>query len=145
MTIDNRGSGMKEEAHWSYIEILAVVIVLGIVSMKAAPRFTQARQDFRIGRLTDGLQQMRFQLDLYKAQHEGNLPPTDSFESFNAGLTTRVGQYGPYIRKIPVNPFNNLSTVRFNGPPAGSGSAGWRLDTKTGLFQADDSTIHAGL
>jgi len=136
---------MKEEARWSYGEILIIVIVLGVVSMKAAPRFTQARQDFKIGRLTDGLQQMRSQLDLYKAQHENNLPPTGSFESFKAGLTARVGQHGPYIRKIPVNPFNNLSTVRFDGPAAGDGSAGWRLDTKTGLFQADDSTVHAAL
>jgi len=56
-----------------------------------------------------------------------------------------MGQYGPYIKQIPENPFNNLSTVRFDGQPAGSGSTGWRFDTETGLFQADDSIAHAGL
>jgi len=136
---------MNEEARWSYAEILIIVIVLSVVSIKYVPRFTQASQDAKISRLMDGLQQMRSQLDLYKAHHEDNLPPTDLFESFKNSLTTAMGQYGPYIKQIPENPFNNLSTVRFDGQPAGSGSAGWRFDTKTGLFQADDSIAHAGL
>jgi len=136
---------MNEEARWSYAEILIIVIVLSVVSIKSVPRFTQASQDAKISRLMDGLQQMRSQLDLYKAHHEDNLPPTDSFDSFKSSLTTEMGQYGPYIKQIPENPFNNLSTVRFDGQPAGSGEAGWRFDTETGLFQADDSIAHAGL
>lgn len=136
---------MNEEARWSYAEILIIVIVLGVVSIKSVPRFTQASQNAKISRLMDGLHQMRSQLDLYKAHHEGNLPPTDSFDSFKNSLTTVMGQYGPYVKQIPENPFNNLSTVRFDGRSAGGGSAGWRFDTKTGLFQADDSVAHAGL
>jgi len=136
---------MNEEARWSYAEILIIVIVLSVVSIKSVPRFTQASKDAKISRLMDGLQQMRSQLDLYKAHHEDNLPPTDSFDSFKSSLTTEMGQYGPYIKQIPENPFNNLSTVRFDGQPAGSGEAGWRFDTETGLFQADDSIAHAGL
>ncbi|OHB55155.1 MAG: hypothetical protein A2173_00280 [Planctomycetes bacterium RBG_13_44_8b] len=136
---------MRGEARFSYIEILVVVIVLVLVSVKAVPQLTQAGQDARIGRLIDGLQQMRSQLDLYKVQHGDNLPPADSYESFKNSLTTNTGKYGPYIKQIPVNTFNNLPTVRFDDQPAGAGLAGWRLDTKTGLFQADDSVIHAGL
>jgi hypothetical protein len=60
-------------------------------------------------------------------------------------MTTKVGRYGPYVKRIPTNPLNNLNTVRFDGEPAGAGIAGWRLDTETGLFQADDSTAYAGL
>jgi len=136
---------MNEEARWSYAEILVIVIVLSVVSIKSVPRFTQASQDAKISRLMDGLYRMRSQLDLYKVHHEDNLPPTDSFDSFENSLTTEMGQYDPYIKEIPENPFNNLSMVRFDGPPAGSGSAGWRFDTKTGLFQADDSVAHASL
>jgi len=88
---------------------------------------------------------MRIRLDLYRAQHEDSFPPSDSFESFEAAMTTKVGKYGPYVKKIPVNPFNNLNTVRFDGEPAGAGKAGWRLDTQTGLFQADNSPVYAGL
>jgi type II secretory pathway pseudopilin PulG len=136
---------MKEQARWPDIRFLIIAIVLGIVSIRAVPRFTQASRAAKIGKLMDGLHYMRCQLDLYKAQHEDNLPPTDSFESFKESLTTKAERYGPYIKNVPENPFNNLSMVRFDGQPAGSGVAGWRLDTKTGLFQADDGIKHAGL
>jgi len=136
---------MKEQSRWSYIEIVIITVILGTVAINVAPRFTQAGPEYRICKLIDGLQEMRSQLDLYSAQHKGGLPPTDSFEGFRTAMTKKIGQYGPYIRKIPENPFNNLVMVRFDGEPAGSGMAGWRLDTKTGLFQADDSVEHARL
>ena len=88
---------------------------------------------------------MRSQLDLYRAQHDNCLPPVDSFESFKTNMTTKVGQYGPYVEKILVNPFNNLNTIRFDGEPAGADKAGWRIDTESGLFQSDDSDAHAAL
>ena len=113
--------------------------------MSVVPKFTEATQESRTSELIDGLHQMRSQLDLYRVQHENCLPPINSFESFKTSLTTKVGQYGPYVEEIPVNPFNNLNTVRFDGEPAGVGKAGWRIDTKTGLFQTDDSTAHAAL
>jgi len=136
---------MKEQARLLNVRFLIIAVVLGVMAIRAVPRFTQASKAAKIGKLMDGLHYMRCQLDLYKAQHEDNLPPTDSFESFKESLTTKAGRYGPYIKKIPENPFNNLSTVRFDGTPAGSGAAGWRLYTKTGLFQADDGIKHARL
>jgi hypothetical protein len=97
----------------------------------------------KTGELVDGLQGMRAQLCLYRVQHEDSLPPTGSFESFRTAMTTEVGQRGPYVEKIPVNPCNGLNTVRFDGEPAGAGKAGWRLDTKTGSFQADNDAAYA--
>jgi hypothetical protein len=88
---------------------------------------------------------MRSQLDLYRAQHGNCLPPVDSLESFKTNMTRNVGQFGPYVEKIPTNPFNNLNTIRFDGKPAGTGEAGWRIDTRSGLFQSDDSAAHAVL
>ena len=137
---------MKEEqARWSYTELIIIAVVLGVVAMRAVPRFTEASPESRVGELIDGVQKMRIQLDLYRAQHCGSLPDVDSFAVFQTAMTTKVGRYGPYVRRIPANPFNNLNTVRFDGEPAGAGIAGWRLDTETGLFQADDSAAHAGL
>ena len=136
---------MKENSRWSYIELVIITFILGAVAINVAPRVTQANPEYKICKLIDELQQMRTQLDLYSAQHRGGLPPTDSFESFRSAMTKKIGQYGPYVKKIPVNPFNNLNTVRFDGQPAGIGMAGWRLDTETGLFQADDSEVHARL
>ncbi len=123
-----------------------MAIVLGIAGKMIAPQFTQASNDeAKISELVEGLEMMRAQMDLYRAQHEDILPPVDSFKSFETAMTTTVGQHGPYIKQIPTNPFNGLKTVRFDGEPAGAGKAGWRLDTKTGLFQADNDAACAAL
>ena len=136
---------MKEKCNWSYIELAVIAAVFSIASMSVVPKFTQASQETRICELVDGLHQMRSQLDLYRAQHDNCLPPVDSYESFENHMTTKVGEYGPYIEKIPVNPFNNLNTIRFDGKSAGRNKAGWRINTVTGSFKADDSVAHAAL
>ena len=136
---------MKEKTRLSYVEAVIIASVLSVVTITFVPRFIEASPESRISDLFDGLQEMRAQLDLYRAQHENSLPPVDSFESFKTAMTTKVERYGPYVEKFPVNPFNNLNTVRFDGEPAGAGKAGWRVDTETGLFQADNHPAHASL
>ncbi len=137
---------MSKKIHFSYVEVMVVAIVLGIAGKMIAPQFTEAgNEEAKVSELIDGLEMMRAQVDLYRVQHEDNLPPVDSFRSFETAMTTTVGQHGPYIKKIPTNPFNRLKTVRFDGEPAGAGKAGWRLDTKTGLFQADNGAACAAL
>jgi type II secretory pathway pseudopilin PulG len=136
---------MREQARLSYVEIIIITVVLGVVATRVVPRFTEASPESKICELIDELEQMRAQLDLYRAQHCGSLPDVNSFAVFKTALTTRIDRYGPYIKDVPANPFNSLDTVRFDGEMAGTGTAGWRLDTKTGLFQADDSVAHAGL
>ncbi len=134
---------MRERARLSYAEVIIIAVVLGVVGMRVVPQFTEASAESRICDLIDGLQEMRAQLDLYCAQHGGCPGDFDSFASFQTAMTTKVGPYGPYVEKIPTNPFNNLNMVRFCGEPAGAGIAGWRLDTDSGLFQADNSAAHA--
>lgn len=136
---------MKEQSRLSYVEVIIVAVVLGVIGMRVVPQFVEAGPESQISELIDGLQKMRSQLDLYRAEHAGSLPDVDSCACFEAAMTKKTGRYGPYIRKIPTNPFNDLDTVRFDGEPAGAGKAGWRLDTATGVFQADDSVEHAGL
>jgi len=136
---------MKEHSRLSYLEIIIIAVVLGVIGMRVVPQFVEAGPESQIGELIDGLQEMRAQLDLYRAQHAGSLPDVDSFTGFEAAMTKKTGRYGPYVRNIPINPFNDLDTVRFDGEPAGAGTAGWRLDTDTGVFQADDSVPHADL
>lgn len=136
---------MREENRFSYIEVVTAVIVLGLVGMTAFPKFIEAKEESRTGEMIDGLQTVRSQLALYLVQHEDRYPPTHSLEDFKSAMTTRVGQCGPYVRKIPVNPYNGLDTIRFNGEPAGANQAGWRFDTKTGLFQADNNAAYAAL
>jgi len=136
---------MKEKTRLSYVELVIIASVLSVVTMTVVPKFIKASPESRTSDLIDGLQEMRSQLDLYRAQHENSLPPVDSFENFKTAMTTKIGQCGPYVEKVPVNPFNNLNTVRFDGEPAGAGKAGWRVDTETGLLQADNHAEYAGL
>ena len=136
---------MRENKRLSYAEVISIAVVLSVAAMSVVPKFTEATQESRTCELIDGLHQMRSQLDLYRVQHENCLPPVNSFENFKTALTTKVGQYGPYVKEIPINPCNNLNTVRFDGEPAGVDKAGWRMDTKNGLFHADDSAAHAAL
>lgn len=134
---------MREKDRFSYIEVVIVAIVLGLVGMRVYPKFIEASGESMTGELIDGLQTVRAQLSLYRVQHEDRYPPTHSFEGFKSAMTIRVGQCGPYVRKIPVNPYNGLDTIRFDGEPAGANQAGWRFDTKTGSFQADNNAAYA--
>ncbi|MDD5327766.1 MAG: hypothetical protein PHY02_08145 [Phycisphaerae bacterium] len=137
---------MNGKSQFSYIEVIVMAIMLGAAARLIAPQFTEAsNEEVRISELMDGLETMRTQVNLYRVQHNDNLPPNDSFGTFETAMTTKLGQYGPYIKRIPTNPFNGLNTVRFNGRPAGAGKAGWRFDTKTGLFQADNNAACAAL
>lgn len=130
---------MTKQTRLSLVEVIIIAAVLAVASIGVAPKFSSASAESQTGDLIEGLQTMRSQLALYRVQHQDRLPPTDSLGGFKRAMTTREGRYDPYVRAIPVNPYNGLDTVRFDGEPAGTNEAGWRLDTKAGLFQADNS------
>ena len=136
---------MGERKRLLYVDVVVITAALTIIGTTTVPKFTKASTESKVTDLIEGLETMRVQLDLYRAQHNDSFPPSDSFESFETAMTKKVGKYGPYVKKIPVNPFNRLNTVRFDGEPAGAGKAGWRLNTETGLFQADNSPVYVGL
>jgi type II secretory pathway pseudopilin PulG len=136
---------MSGERSLSSGEIVITVIILGILARTVAPQFVEARSKGKICGLGEGLEVMRAHLDWYRGEHDNRLPPTSSFLSFERAMTQKAGDYVPHIVEIPANPFNGLRTVRFDGEAAGAGLAGWRLDTETGLFQADDDCVHAAL
>ncbi len=100
------------------------------------------------------LRRMRSRIECYKLQHDGQFPAAkgENFASFlrrmakktNAGGDAGI-ELGPYLQRLPVNPFNNSPTVRIDGAAAGANISGWRFDTRTGAFRADDSPDHAML
>jgi hypothetical protein len=132
--------GMKRV---SYAELITLTMILCLIARMVAPQFVEASPEEKVCDLIDELEMMRAGLDLYRAEHGGRTPPADTSAGFETAMTTQVGRYGPYIREIPTNPFNGLKTVRFDGQPAGAGTAGWRLDTESGLFQADNTGYSA--
>ena len=140
---------MKNDG-FSVPEIIIVVLILCIIGAVVAPAFTKAQAEGKISDLTDRLQMMRAQIELYSVQHDGLLPGqyraggnlTES--SFIEALTESDDELGPYLRKIPENPFNGLNTVVIGTRDDGNiTGAGWFLNIVTGEFRADDSKTHS--
>lgn len=143
---------MRNRSGFTLVEILVVVVILGILAAVVIPQFTGASTESRTSALSVDLRRVRSQIEYYKFQHNDQLPAAagETAADFERRMTTQtdtngnVGtDCGPYLQRIPVNPFNHLSTVRIDGAAAGTNTDGWRFDTTTGAFQADDSAAHA--
>lgn len=123
---------MKIKA-FTLVEILIVVTILGILAAVVLPTLQGHTANARESSAKDSLRTMRTQIEFYKMEHDG-VPPgyingAGAFEAFLplqfTGTTTVTGQastnkvpttpflYGPYIRKLPENPFNNLTNIAY--------------------------------
>ncbi len=140
-----------KKSGFTLVEILIVVVILGILAAIVIPQFTSASVEAKESALMSNIQSMRSQIELYKIQHNDDLPGqgTASFVDAMTGQTDVAGapgtDYGPYVQKIPTNQFNDLDTIREDMAAAGAGTHGWHFDTTTGQFHADDSPAHAAL
>ena len=113
---------------FTLVEILIVVVILGILAAIVIPQFTQASTEAKLSSLQSNLQSIRSQIELFKIQHN-DLPPTaaDNFVNemtlfTDVGRTVGTGAgfiYGPYLTKMPVNPFSGLAVI--GSDPTGSG------------------------
>ena len=176
-----RGKKMRAKSGFTLVEILIVVVILGILAAIVIPQFTGASTEAKESSLVSNLQSIRSQIELFKIQHNDILPgeilnadgtiteatavtfvnamclKTDQYG--NVGVAA-VNRFGPYMRKIPVNPFSNAPDtvitvaglseegssviVGDSKLAAGSSASGWyfvcTLDTDAdyGLFQAAD-------
>ena len=87
---------------------------------------------------------------LYKYEHCNTFPTYGDadFEECMTQVTNEAGdvwvegtstgsKLGPYLRQIPVNPFNGLNTIGIDGA-AGDDTHGWHFDSENGNFQFDD-------
>ena len=143
---------MTRHNGFTLVEILVVVVILGIMAAIVVPQYTDASTEVRTSSLSSDVHRVRSQIELYKFHHNDQLPAVtgETAADFERRLTTATddkgdagSDYGPYLPDIPVNPFNNFNTVRIDGTAAGANTEGWRFDTTTGVFQADDSAVHA--
>ena len=143
---------MLHKSGFTLVEILVVVVLLGILAAIVIPHFSGAGNESRTSTLLTDLRRIRSQIEYYKIQHKDQLPAVtgEIADDFLRRMTTRTdvdgnvgNDFGPYLLTMPVNPFNDRRTVRIDGAAAGSNAEGWRFDTTTGAFQADDSAAHA--
>lgn len=141
---------MKRSA-FTLVELLIVVIILGILAAVVIPQFSDASTDARLSSLVTNLQTIRGQLDLYKLQHSGKYPTLTDFvdqmtkKTDVTGAVDANGKFGPYLQRIPTNPF----TVGGTGSDVTSGSAAankaWYYNETTGEFKANDGGTTSGV
>ncbi len=151
---------MRAKSGFTLVEILIVVVILGILAAIVIPQFTSAGTEAKEANLLSNLQAVRSQIELYKIHHKDELPGTQATNDFATAMTTKTNQYGqdstqaadpttcrfgPYMQKIPENPFTNISTVTEGVAKVttGSDTGGWNFvnsgtSTDLGLFQATD-------
>jgi general secretion pathway protein G len=147
---------------FSLIEVLIVVVILAIVGALVVPQYSNAARLSRESALREDLRFIRSQLQVYRAQHNGVAPgyplgniaaaPTEhAFVAQMTGPTSASGAvgaavdqdhpFGPYMRVMPANPFNDLRLIRIVGPgpfPDDPGDAhGWVYQPATMKFHAD--------
>ena len=148
---------MRAQKGFTLVEILIVVVILGILAAIVIPQFTNASTEAQTSSLCADLQTMRSQIELYKIQHTDQLPPIiyADFVKAMTGCTLKdgtldvvagtAGALGPYMQKIPSNPFialpANRTKIDFSvtAPTAGTSDCGWWMHTGTGEFRANDN------
>jgi general secretion pathway protein G len=133
----------------TWTEMFVVVVLLGIFSAMAVPRFSRASQQARLNDLISNLQEVRSQMELYRIQHQDRFPgQADACGQVDRDLFLREltlkgdDGLGPYLQQIPRNAYNTLDTITFVTDPAarptGTEGTGWWFNSATGQFRACD-------
>ena len=156
---------MKRAKAFTLVEILIVVVLLGVLAAIVIPAFANSGSLARESTLSTNLKLLRRFMLIYTSQHlevgpgypNGNASATPLDQTFRdqAMLSSNVqGQTaargtvgyddGPYLSKIPANPFNGLDTIQMlangqNFPAAGDDSHGYICKPETGEIRADSS------
>jgi competence protein ComGC len=155
MRTQYESGGVEEMIHrggFALSEILVFMVLLGILASIVVPHISGVKAEGPTSTLATHLLRMRCRIESYKLHHNGQLPAEkgESFAHFLRRMAKKTNvsgdtgiEFGPYLQRLPVNPFNDSPTVRIDGAPAGANIGGWRFDTVTGAFQADDSPVRA--
>ncbi len=127
---------------FTLVEVLIVVVIMAILAATVIPQFTDSTLDAKNSSAQFNLHTLRQQVELYKSQHDGVVPGDDLSEltsktdkNGNKGTDANVHIYGPYMKEIPANPYNNSRTVALttdNPPTSEHATAGYLWDKTNG-------------
>lgn len=157
---------MKQKA-FTLIELIIVVTILGILASFVLPTFQGHVLKSKEAAAKNDLKVMRTQIELYKMEHNG-IPPgyingsgaptamlelqftaTTTVDGAVSTATIPAGAYvnGPYVKRIPENPFNKLSTIiyveaatDFSAAADGT-SSGWLYKKETAEFKINRTGV----
>ena len=121
---------------FTLVEILIVVVIIGILAAVVIPQFTNASVTAQSSSMLSSQQVIQSQLELYYAHHNSTYPTVDQLNAAwnvltsrtdvdgNVGADDNVHIYGPYIKKLPNNPFEGSATVS----DTAAAGVGWVYD-----------------
>lgn len=101
---------------FTLVEILIVVVLLAVLAAIVVPSFSNVLTGSRKTSLTEQLRRIRTDIQLYKVQHQDQVPtlagtPTDWTDLTTAKPNAAGVMCGPYMAQVPRNPLNNFSDV----------------------------------
>jgi general secretion pathway protein G len=136
-------SPRRNQAGFTLVELLIVVIILGILAAVVIPQFNTAAAESKEAALASNLATIRQAIELYKVQHNDTFPDATIVTQLTT-VTDADGsagtKYGPYIRNsFPANPIDSLNTVATAAamPAAPTAAGGWVYATGNGEFRAN--------
>lgn len=135
----------RNQAGFTLVELLIVVIILGILAAVVIPQFNTAAAESKEAALASNLATIRQAIELYKVQHNDTFPTSSIVnqltQTTDATGTTGTGlKYGPYIRNsFPANPIDASNAVATSATAvtAPTGAGGWVYMTSNGEFRAN--------
>jgi prepilin-type N-terminal cleavage/methylation domain-containing protein len=156
---------MRQARAFTLVEILIVVVLLGIMAAIVIPALAKSTTGARETTLAMNLNLLRRFIPVYTSQHKevqpgypnGNTAAAPTEQAFidqamlssnAAGQTAARGTvgypYGPYLSKIPANPFNSKDTLQVLGdgeafPGAADDSHGWIYKPASGEIRSDNT------
>jgi general secretion pathway protein G len=130
---------------FSLVELVVVILIIGVLSAIAIPRFSRASAGGGDAALTSNLAILRSALDLYQSDHNGAFPGAATIvnqltlytDDTGATSATRTGayQYGPYHRSVPAHPVGakkGLTKIAAANAP----DVAWIYSAAAGTIQA---------
>jgi len=129
-------------------------VIIGIIAAIAIPRMSRGTAGASDSALAGNLAVLRNAIDLFAAEHGGQLPTLANIEgqltqytdesNTTAPVATKDTDhiYGPYLREVPALPVGaNKGKTTFTGtaPAATTDDAGWYYNENTGEVQANCS------
>lgn len=150
---------------FTLVELMIVVAILGILGAIVMPQYANSSQQAADSATKSMLYTVRSQIELYKMQHAGLNPGywgtvgitgtsltnqfigTSKLNGVSTSSTTPSGDYvyGPYLMKMPKNPFNSLSNIKIvsgsvtDFATAVDDTTGWLYQRETAIFKVNKS------
>jgi prepilin-type N-terminal cleavage/methylation domain-containing protein len=140
---------------FTLVELMIVVSILGILAAIVIPMHTDQTLMAKESAIKSNLNVMRTQIELYRLRHRGTPPgyasgaPADvaTLQLQFTATSAETGEvsankapvspylYGPYVKRVPENPFNRLSSIAYAADFAtavNGTSSGWLYKRETG-------------